>query len=112
LDVRDSVDFKKSHLEGAFNLDVGADSRPNPFKDPSTLIWLFDLLTARLSSSDVVYGPLLEGKRVVLLSHDGNVSRLACSILRKRGVEAYTVNGGIAAMIAAQRWPVTFRAQL
>jgi rhodanese-related sulfurtransferase len=112
VDIRNSADFKRSHLDGSFNLDVGADSRPNPYKDSNTLVWLFDALKARLSVEDPDFGFLLEGRTVVLLSRDGNVSRLACSILRKRGVEAFSVTGGVDAMVAEGLWPIGLRAQL
>ena len=36
-----------------------------------------------------------EHKRaVIILCHDGDASRLGCSTLRERGVEAFTVKGG------------------
>jgi rhodanese-related sulfurtransferase len=112
IDIRDKAHFKHSHLEGSYNLDVGADSKPNPYKHTATLVWLFDVLKEKLSASDPEFGARLDGKTVILLSRDGNVARLACSILRNRGVEAFCVVGGIDAMAMEGLWPPALRARL
>ncbi|RDB18452.1 Cysteine synthase B [Hypsizygus marmoreus] len=111
VDLRDQANFKASHIPGSRNLDIGADTLPNPYKDPKTLVILFDLLDTRFTATDPEYGAALREKLVLLLSRDGNVARLASSILRHRGVSAYYVIGGVDGWRASGLWG-SVRAQL
>ncbi|KAF5379489.1 hypothetical protein D9615_006545 [Tricholomella constricta] len=54
LDIRDEDSFKSSQIPGSHNLDIGADSLPNPYRDPATLTLLFDTLEARFAATDPV----------------------------------------------------------
>ncbi|KAJ7836988.1 cysteine synthase B, partial [Mycena olivaceomarginata] len=93
LDLRNANDFNASHISGSLNVDVGARDLPNPYKHAPTLSQLWRQLDERLSANDATFGPALEGRRVLAVSYDGNVARLAMSILRNRGLEAYCVQG-------------------
>ncbi|KAJ7349210.1 cysteine synthase B [Mycena albidolilacea] len=93
LDLRNANDFNASHISGSLNVDVGARDLPNPYKHAPTLTQLWRQLDERLSANDATFGPALEGRRVLTVSYDGNVARLAMSILRNRGLEAYCVQG-------------------
>jgi rhodanese-related sulfurtransferase len=104
LDLRDTADFKSSHIRGSHNLEVGDAVRPNPYKDTATLKILFDILSERLGTSDPLYGAALDDKLVLLISHDGNIARLASSILRNRGVKAHYVIGGVNGWRASGLW--------
>lgn len=112
LDIRDQADFRSSHIPGSHNLDIGADSRPNPYKDPRTLALLFDKLETRFAMADPQYGLPLQDKLVILLSSDGSVAKLASSVLRNRGVEALYVTGGVNGFKASGLWGSGPRAQL
>lgn len=103
LDLRDEVDFKHSHFDSSLNLDVGASSKPNPYQDPSTLVALFHVLNVRLATTDPVFGPAFEGRVVITISYNGNVARLAMSILRSRGVQAHCVMGSLSPLEACSR---------
>ncbi|KAJ7724065.1 tryptophan synthase beta subunit-like PLP-dependent enzyme [Mycena maculata] len=95
LDLRDAKDFAASHINGALNVDVGCRDLPNPYKHAPTLAQLFGLLDARLSEADPTLGPGLRGRRVLTMCYNGNVARLAMSVIRgKRGLESYCVQGG------------------
>ncbi|KAJ7771703.1 tryptophan synthase beta subunit-like PLP-dependent enzyme [Mycena metata] len=94
LDLRNEDDFNASHITGSLNADVGARDLPNPYKHAATLTDLFQKLDSRLSAEDATFGAALKGRRVLTVSYDGNVARLAMSILRNRGLEAYCVQGG------------------
>ncbi|KAG5641815.1 hypothetical protein DXG03_004157 [Asterophora parasitica] len=104
LDIRDEAAFKASHVPGSHNLDIGADKLPNPYKDPPTLIRLFDILEARFAKTDPTYGLLLRAERVIILSPDGNVAKLACSILRNRNLDAYHLVDGVQGLKVNGLW--------
>lgn len=112
LDIRNHASFKSSHIPGSHNFDIGSDSQPNPYKDPATLVMLFDTLNTRFAQTDPEYGPGLEDRFVIVLSRDGNVARLATSILRNRGVSAHYVVGGIDGWVASGLWGSVPRAHL
>ncbi|KAG5636619.1 hypothetical protein H0H81_007387 [Sphagnurus paluster] len=112
LDIRDGANFRASHLDGFRNLDIDCDSRPNPYKDPATLVLLFDRLKLRFAMTDPEFGRPLQDKTVILLSKDGQASKLATSILRNRGVEAYYVIGGVQGFKASGLWGSAPRAYL
>ncbi|KAJ7043195.1 putative cysteine synthase B [Mycena alexandri] len=105
LDLRNEDDFNASHITGSLNADVGARDLPNPYKHAPTLTDLFRKLDSRLSAEDAAFGAALKGRRVLTVSYDGNVARLAMSILRNRGLEAYCVQGGYeAGIFGAGMW--------
>ncbi|KAJ6627672.1 tryptophan synthase beta subunit-like PLP-dependent enzyme [Mycena sp. CBHHK59/15] len=104
LDLRDAADFALCHLNGALNLDIGAKAKPNPYKDPATMVDEFKTLDARLAPADAEFGAALEGKVVLTLSYSGHVARLAMSVLRNRGVQAHCVMGGVEAWSHGGLW--------
>jgi len=104
LDLRDEADFNAAHIPNSLNLDIGARDRPNPYKDPATMVAEFKILDSRLQLSDPVLGPALANKIVLTLSYSGHVGRLAMSILRKRGLQAHCVMGGLEAWKQAGLW--------
>ncbi|KAF9465572.1 tryptophan synthase beta subunit-like PLP-dependent enzyme [Collybia nuda] len=104
LDFRDTADFRSSHIRGSHNLEVGDAVRPNPYKDTATLTELFNIFSDRLGSSDSQFGTALNDKTVLLISHDGNIARLASSILRNRGVKAHYVIGGVNGWKSSGLW--------
>ncbi|KAF8643032.1 hypothetical protein AX16_009276 [Volvariella volvacea WC 439] len=111
LDLRNEDDFQFSHFPNSLNLDVNARNRPNPYKDNPTLAYLWKLFEERLSDQDPVFGQPLQGKKVILISYKGHVARLAMSVLRHRGIEAYTVIGGSEAWEKTPFWVADRRAQ-
>jgi rhodanese-related sulfurtransferase len=104
LDLRDAVDFQKSHLPSSVNLDVGASAQPNPYQDPPTMVKQFKFLDERLAATDAEFGAPLENKVVFTLSYKGHVGRLAMSILRNRKVQAHCVMGGSDAWMQEGLW--------
>ncbi|KAJ7732118.1 tryptophan synthase beta subunit-like PLP-dependent enzyme [Mycena metata] len=94
LDLRDSEDFEAVRTVGSINLDLRCKEEPNPFTSPPTLRRQWLELDRRLHGDDVEFGPKLFGRVVVINSYEGHTAVVASSVLRKKGVEAYAVQGG------------------
>ncbi len=114
IDLRSASDYKAQHLDGAINIPLRSLTRsaPSPFADADVLetqwLELEELFasehaisstsgctsesTASASSSSLLRS--LKGKRVVLVCYTGDTSFVATSVLRAKGVEAYSVRGG------------------
>ncbi|KAL0578879.1 hypothetical protein V5O48_003112 [Marasmius crinis-equi] len=102
LDLRDEASFEASHIPGlSVNLPVDWVKDKNPYRHPPTMVEKFTLLDKRLGANDPEFGASLEGKTVLALSHNGNMGRLAMSVLRNRGVKAHCIMGG------TERWQET-----
>ncbi|KAJ3839316.1 tryptophan synthase beta subunit-like PLP-dependent enzyme [Lentinula raphanica] len=97
LDLRAGSDFEKRHFPAAISLDIGIDDKtPNPFLDTPTMVRIWTTLDQRLSHEDVLFSEKKMNENVVIVfCYDGNTSRIATSILRHRGVEAYSCTRGI-----------------
>ncbi|KAJ4469556.1 tryptophan synthase beta subunit-like PLP-dependent enzyme [Lentinula aciculospora] len=98
LDIRSEVDFSKRHFPAAIRFDIGNNGEsPNPFHDTPTMVKQWRSLNEQLSHENPIFGQEIDGKTAVIFCYDGNTSRVATSILRHRGVEAYSCVGGISA---------------
>ncbi|KDN42442.1 hypothetical protein RSAG8_06759, partial [Rhizoctonia solani AG-8 WAC10335] len=92
--LRAEQDYEHIKLPNAFNFPVGRTR--NPYPHPPTMVELFKKIEEMVgfgASNDLVKG--LDGKVVFTLGYDGHVARLAMSVLRNRGLEAYCVMGGV-----------------
>jgi len=72
VDIRDSDDFEHFHIPNAVNIEYG-----------------------KLEENPENYINQLHGKRIMVVCYRGNSSKLATSILRNKGIEAYSVKGGM-----------------
>ncbi len=94
LDLRTATSYATDHLPGATNLPLSSllETSPSPFSDSNTLElqWceLEGLCTHETSQ-------LLEGKTVVFIDYGGDTARVATSVFRARGVEAWSLKNGI-----------------
>ncbi|EUC59851.1 cysteine synthase B [Rhizoctonia solani AG-3 Rhs1AP] len=94
LDLRAEGDYKHMKLPNAFNLPIGRTQ--NPYMHPPTMVEIFKEIDGRVglgASNDLVR--CLDGKVVFTLGYDGHIARLAMSVLRNRGLEAYCIMGGV-----------------
>lgn len=95
IDLRQQDDFARSHVTCSLNLPIRSSEidRPSPFDDIGVLEAQFrDLESAidglYLSDQPPRHGPVL------VLCYSGETSRLACSIMRQKSIEAYSLRGG------------------
>ncbi|KAJ7187822.1 tryptophan synthase beta subunit-like PLP-dependent enzyme [Mycena filopes] len=91
LDLRDSEDFAAVRIARSVNLDLRCKQEANPFTSPQTLRRQWLELDRRLSAEDLELG---SKRAVVINSYNGHTAVIASSVLRKKGVEAYAVQGG------------------
>ena len=120
IDFRQAADFAHWHLPSAINVPLASltASTPNPFSNPSTLKeeWCElealierDKKTTGNSNSSIPVGQVpmapvkLHGRKITLLCYNGDTARVATSVLRAREIEAYSIKGGVRALL--YEWP-------
>jgi cysteine synthase A len=94
LDLRTPLDFSQWHLPAAANVPLNSldSTTPSPFFDSTTLEKVWKELESLFSSTQFA---ALNGRDVIVACYDGDVSRVATSVLRNRGVNASSIKGGI-----------------
>ncbi|KAG8794545.1 hypothetical protein FRC12_023754 [Ceratobasidium sp. 428] len=96
LDLRSTDDFSHLRLPNSINFPIGRTR--NPYQHPPTMVEQFKLIDSRIgvdAKEDTEFGDqVLGGKVVFTFGYDGHSARLAMSVLRNRGLEAYCVMGG------------------
>jgi cysteine synthase A len=95
LDLRKPNDFATSHVPGAYNLPLRSlsASTPSPFSDASVLESQWKELEVTFTT-DRVNAHDLVGKDVHVVCYSGDTARVATSVLRARGIAAYSLRGG------------------
>lgn len=99
IDLRQAADFETGHLPDAVNLplrSLGA-STASPFFDAAVLEAQWRELDSLFASGSPALSAV-SGRRVLLVCYGGDTARVATSVLRARGVEAYSVRGGYRAV--------------
>lgn len=101
IDIRADSDYHASHIEQSINLPLQSLSggTESPWRDPRILKQQWEELDGILSHENPSIfskedGKSQEASRVLLICYDGAVSRIAASILRAKGVEAFSLRGG------------------
>lgn len=99
LDLRTPLDFSKWHIPAAANVPLNSldSTTPSPFFDSATLEKVWKELESLFSSTQFA---ALTGKEVTLACYDGDVSRVATSVLRNGGVNASSIKGGMRGLAA------------
>lgn len=95
LDLRSSNMFNQFRIPSSLNIpvleDIYPNCAPNPFLNASEMARQWPILDEKLRQVAKEY----EGKKILVVCEHGGSSRSANSILRKFGVESYTIRGGI-----------------
>ncbi|TIB99486.1 tryptophan synthase beta subunit-like PLP-dependent enzyme [Wallemia mellicola] len=95
LDLRSSNMFNQFRIPSSLNIpvleDIYPNCAPNPFLNASEMARQWPILDEKLRQVAQEY----EGKKILVVCEHGGSSRSANSILRKFGVESYTIRGGI-----------------
>ena len=98
VDLRAPQDFDHNHFCMSKSMPLpGLDSQTRDIFGTSDLVHQYWTGLRELFGSDLVTFSSLP---VLVLCYDGDASRMACSMLRARGVEAYSVQGGFPALQA------------
>ncbi|KAF2019957.1 cysteine synthase [Aaosphaeria arxii CBS 175.79] len=105
LDLRRDIDFKQGHVSASTSAPLsglvpdlaGGDL----FGDPNAvhMVWTQTqewLRGSRLSK--VLFSAARNQQRVLVVCYDGFASQIVCSALRKKGLEAFSVEGGFPAL--------------
>lgn len=100
IDLRATSDFNSLHIHGSINkpLDSLTPGTQSPFDQKS-------VLCAQAKDIECIVKDLSDGDTVPILviCYSGETSRLACSILRHRGIESYSLKGGFSASVPVEQ---------
>ncbi|RDL35206.1 uncharacterized protein BP5553_07137 [Venustampulla echinocandica] len=98
LDIRQGSDFRKGHIQGSISSPLKnlSEMTEDVFGDPNAIY----LHWGNLKSKFDLEGHRIGSKHspVLILCYDGDISRLATSMLRGRGYTAFGVQGGFPAL--------------
>lgn len=108
LDLRSKVAFRNKHIPGSLSAPLEGLT-PNLadgdlFGDPETVFNVWNSIQTHFSAKEmlrVLKDADWSRRPVVVVCYDGEVSRLATSTLRDRGIEAFSVQGGFSVL---QKW--------
>ncbi|KAJ5138902.1 uncharacterized protein N7515_003750 [Penicillium bovifimosum] len=92
IDLRAGSDYDESHIEQSINISLQtlSSKTESPWKNPKILKQQWEELDGLLSQ----HNSIIKTNRVLLICYDGSVSRIGASILRAKGVEAFSLRGG------------------
>jgi len=95
LDLRRPGDFAGSHVPGACSLPLRSlgTATPSPFSDALVLESQWKELEATFTP-DCINAHDLLGKDVYVMCYVGDTARVATSVLRAKGIQAWSVRGG------------------
>ncbi len=94
LDLRTPSSYTTGHLPGATNFPLSSllETSLSPFSDPKTLELQWCELESLCTGEEL---QLLGGQTVIFVDSDGDTARVATSVFRARGVEAWSLRNGI-----------------
>lgn len=101
IDLRKPKDFIANSIPGSYNLPLRSltSSTPSPFIDAKVMERQWKELDSMLSHNTISAYDLAD-KNVVVICYDGDVARVATSVLQHKGIAASSVKGGYCALIA------------
>ncbi|TVY82428.1 Cysteine synthase [Lachnellula suecica] len=100
IDLRQNRDFKCSHIFGSRNLHLKSldPNTPSPFDEVSILEAQFRELEDSINELFST-GQSRRATPILVLCYNGETARLASSIMRQKGIEAYSLRGGFQAFV-------------
>lgn len=97
LDLRNNEDFNLAHFSNAINFDLRLRGQPNPFTKSAILISQWKAFDSRLIQNSRLLAAKSEGRPIIVVCYNGNSAKIATSVLRHHGWEAWFVSGGLQA---------------
>jgi cysteine synthase A len=106
VDIRAPADFTNEALLGAQNVPFGSvkPGIASPFDDVAVLEDQWTEMKELVGIEPARRGLIEGGVPILAVCYDGESSRVFTSILRARGVEAYSIKGGFPSLKAAVRY--------
>lgn len=98
IDLRPKAHFTIQHLPHAVNIPLASltPTSQSPYADSGVLENQWKELENIFNKDSTLTKALLkQGRCVVLVCFDGDTSRMATSVLRVKGVEAFSIKGGM-----------------
>ncbi|KAF3482151.1 cysteine synthase B [Arthroderma uncinatum] len=108
IDLRKEADFDQWHLPGSMNVPLHSIDKnaAGPFSDASVLeaqwLELEGWFSHGAENGSALTGLKEGGIQVLLLCYSGDTSRVATSVLRAKGVEAWCIRGGCQAIFGRE----------
>lgn len=103
LDLRSADDFDAGHICGAISSPLhgleSTTSSPFEFGQTDTLYSQWSELKAKFNRESVLSGMGVEDRKVVVLCYNGETARLGTSVMRAKGMQAYSIKGGMPAVL-------------
>ncbi|KFZ15968.1 hypothetical protein V501_02481 [Pseudogymnoascus sp. VKM F-4519 (FW-2642)] len=103
LDLRAPTDFQAHNLPGSVSVPLAnlTAEATSPFDDVETLRRQWQNLNEKYDTPEFTHllDDLDGSREVVILCYNGETARLATSMLRGRGVEAFSIYGGTAGLV-------------
>lgn len=121
IDLRSRADFATEHLVGAHSAPLSSlrEDDPSPYEDAALLATQWTELKARFITDKPVQHhcpqngvaelaklPLAEmitclkqnGREALVIDYNGETAKVAVSVLRKVGIKAFSIDGGLSAL--------------
>ncbi|KAF2257922.1 tryptophan synthase beta subunit-like PLP-dependent enzyme [Lojkania enalia] len=102
LDLRQVGDFRKEHIRFSISSplkDLGPQTG-DIYSDPEAVFLFWSALKSKIEAEKERLG---SSRTILVLCYEGETSRLATSMLRGRGYEAFSVHGGFRALRVAMK---------
>jgi cysteine synthase A len=103
IDLRSAQDFEACHIRGSVSMPLNsvASNTPSPFANADVLERQWKELYTKFSEKDfwtLGFAAMSDWKDVLMVCYTGDTARVATSILRKKGIQAFSLEGGFQAL--------------
>lgn len=99
IDLRRKEDFASNNIPGSLNIPLQSleSTTQSPFFDAGLLEAQWKELESTFTQ-EILNSHNLQVKEVCIICYNGDTARLAASVVRAKGVAAYSIKGGFAAL--------------